>query len=370
MTVIAKTAVEISKTIAVRRQALELNAKEFGESQKQALQEIERIREDKTQERKRLKESARETKSRLKKEIETFYPELQAALVAKVDHAAAEIDMKQLESEAGLKAVAQQMQNVVQKESQDQLSLFTEKMTNQMERQIGKELVKTGTFMSKMIDKIDFVNSSLFPKKNGSLKTDLLAAGTEMLTSFSGFIGVGGLITGFQNAGLKGALVGGGIGFGATLMAMEIALGLALGGPAVLLACTLAGTMAGKFGTKFIFRKDIGKKKLEEIKKSLKDGIENLVYELQQRHELEDWCEKMVQTRFDKLISHMEDEMERMLKSTETTMDEIKHDLTENEVQRKQLDEKFEQMLQSVEQITEKDLAPIITKVQSVLENM
>ena len=37
---------------------------------------------------------------------------------------------------------------------------------------------------------------------------------------------------------------------------------------------------------------------------------------------------------------------------------------------RKQLDEKFEQMLQSVEQITEKDLAPIITKVQSVLENM
>ena len=225
--------------------------------------------------------------------------------------------------------------------------------------------------MNDVSEKLDIMNASLFTKKKGSVQTDILAAGAEMLSTLStGVAGVGGLITGYQNAGLKGALVGGGIGFGTTLMAMNIALGMAVGGPVVLLACTLAGTLAGKFGTKFIFRKDIGKKKLEEMKSGLEKGIQTLIRELKKSQELEKWCEKTVQDRFDELIIRMEEEMERLLKSTEMTMDEIKHDLTENEVQRKQLDEKFDKMLKRVEQITEKDLEPVIAKVQAVLETM
>ena len=82
--------------------------------------------------------------------------------------------------------------------------------------------------------------------------------------------------------------------------------------------------------------------------------------------ELENWVCQRVEQSFDELTACMEDECEKMLKDTESTMDAIKKDLVQNEVQRKKLAEEYDESLVSVKQILE-NLKPIHDRVRRVL---
>lgn len=364
LNVIARAAVEVTKTVQIRKEALTLSAQEFADSQMKALEEINRLREDKRQEKKRLRESARDTKEKLKQDISEFYPTLETTVLEKMETWLDSVDPKRLESDAGLKAVAEELQHVIDKECTDQITLISEQIINRLDQQIGKDLVKAGAFVESISKDLNLMNSTLFTKKGGLDETILISAGLESFVLF----GLGGALEGFRTNGIKGALVGGGLGAGASIAAVVLAAELAILNLPVAMVCGLVGALAGRFGVKTIFKKDIGKKNLKEMKAKASESIHAAMVDLQSHHSLEDWCDQLVQKRFDELIARMEDETERLLKSTEGNIDEIKHDITENEIQRKQISDRLDNVLQAVNGITEEDLAPVNARVRTIME--
>ena len=361
---IARAAVELNKTVNIRKEALALSAQEFEESQTKALEEINRLREDKRLEKKRLRESARDTKAKLKQDISEFYPTLETAVLEKMEIWMNGVDPKRLETNAGIEAVAHEAQQVVDRECQNQISLISEQIIARLDQQIGKDLAKTGVFIENISQNLNLMNNALFTKKSGIDQSILLSAGLESFI----LVGLGGALEGFRTSGIKGALVGGGLGAGASLLAVSLAAELAILNLPVALVCGLVGALAGRFGVKTIFKKEIGKKKLRELTDKLSESIHTAITDMQSHHALEDWCDQMVQKRFDELITRMEDETEKLLKATEVNIDEIKHDITENEMQRKLISDRLDKVQQTVAKITEEDLAPVSARVRIVME--
>ncbi len=365
---IARISLQITKTISLRKQALGISAKEFEESQKQALAEIEKIRNSKADEKKRLRLSELDTRTQLKQMISDFYPTLTEALNAKLDEAVEGIDLQTLSTKEGLQAAAEQLQRVILKESENQLALISEKVQDRLEVAIGRELVETSRFISSASDKLDEFNAKLF-RRAGFDGFDLIATGVEAFVG-SSFMGLGGIVAGFKNAGVKGALVGGGTSFGTTMLVATLLVSMNILGPAALIISALAGTLAGKFSTMLLFRKDISKKKLDEIRDALRQSIDTLVSEMRTNNELEKWSDDMTAKRFQEVINALEDEIERLLRSSEGSIDQIKHDMTENDVQRRQLEKNYDGILLSLKKMAEEDIAPITARVHEVLQNM
>lgn len=365
---ITKACTEVAQAVAVRKNALDLNAAEFTEYQNNVLAEITQLRQAKKDERIRLQDNAKKTRLELNQQITAFYPTLQSKLNASLDSAAEEINLKQLESAAGNKATAQFLQTTISKVCQDELSLFAEQIQTRLDQIIGKDLASAGNFVSSVSDKLTGVNRKMFEKQNFDT-TDLLASGAEFISIFANMYGIGGAIAGYKAAGWGGALTGGGVGAFATLAAGSLLASMSVAGLPLLLLASVAGTMSGKYATKFLFRKNIGKQKLEEIKKSLREGIDEIVFDLQNRRDLENWCDKLVDSRYDELITAVEEETERLLKSTEASIDEIKHDMAENEATRKQLTAHYDEILRTIRTLIDQELNPIAVRVRTALEN-
>lgn len=361
---IQRTSVDLAKATATRKNALDLSAQEFAECQNNALEQIRQLRQDKQAEKQRLQVSAADAKVKMEQVVVQFYPQLKQKLYQEVDTCAASIDLESLKDNAGQQAAAEKLQKAVSKCMEQEMALISEKVQLQMQEIIGDEAEKIGAFISETAGKIDKLNMEFGKPEKLLDGADVVGTLAEAFIG-STFYGIGGVVAGFKNAGWKGALVGGGISLAATY-AMCTVLMSVVGGIPLLLISAAAGTFASKFATKAIFAKDVGKKKLGELKKSINTGIENMLQEMQSKRELERWASDVAQKRFDELIASMEAECERMLRDTEASMDAIKHDLTENELNRQQMERACDTVLENVRKLNEM-LEPVSTKVGQVL---
>ena len=369
---IARTSAEVAKAVTVRKNALALSAQEFAECQNQALEQIRGLRLEKQQEKRRLKEDAIQAKLELNDLVKEFYPQLRGKLEAAVVSAADQIDTASLKTTAGQQEAAAQMQNAVNKALQAEMAVVSERIQNRMEKIIGKQIVRTGEFISEMSGRINNLQMNIGNKGPAVDAKDLMSVGLDLFATLgtSSFCGLGGIISGFRNAGIKGAVVGGGLSAITTITICNLLV--AASAPVSLplfLIGSAAGTMAGKFATKFIFSKEVGQKKLDEIKSSLLSGIDDIMDQMQVNRNLENWANDLADDRFEQLISSMEAECDRLLQDTEASMDIIKQDMTQNEMQRQQMENDCNDIIAALEEITHR-LNPIGEKVSQVLENM
>lgn len=368
---ISRTAMDLSKAAATRKNALALSAQEFAQCQNDALEKIRLMRQEKQAEKQRLQKSAADAKVKMEQMVIQFYPKLKQKLYANVEKEAASIDLQMLNDKAGQQEAAERLQKAVCKCMEHEMSLVSEKVQLQMQEIIGEEAERLDVFVSDVSSNISKMQLELGNGGKIIDATDLIATGVGTL-AFSYIPGIGGAITGFKNAGWKGALVGGGTGLAATYGALSI-IGTLMSAATITtfalpltIICGAAGALSGKFLTKAIFAKDMSKKKLEEIKKSMNEAIDKLIMEMQSKRELEKWASDVAQKRFDELSASLESECERMLRDTEASMDTIKQDLTENEIHRKQMEETCDAMLDNVRKLCE-GLEPVNSKVTEVL---
>lgn len=361
---IQRTSAELAVATATRKNALALSAQEFSECQNNALEQIKQLRTSKQEEKWRLKESAADTKVQMEQMVTQFYPQLKQKLYNEVNAVVSQIDPATLKDEAGQKAAATRMQGAVNKRMEEEMAMISERVQLQMQNIIGEEAKKIGAFITEVSCKVDKLNIEIAGKKNQIMNgAEILGTVVESVVGTS-FYGIGGIVSGFQTAGWKGALAGGGISF-LTSYGIMMLLGGALSLPLAVIAAA-AGTLSGKFAVKALFGKDIGKKKLEELKKHMLGELDKIMVEMQNKRELEHWASEVVEKRFDELIASMDQECERVLRDTEASMDAIKHDLTENEMHRRQMEQTCEKVLESVKQINA-SLEPINEKVSQVL---
>ena len=88
--------------------------------------------------------------------------------------------------------------------------------------------------------------------------------------------------------------------------------------------------------------------------------------DMESRGELEQWVQKRVSNVFDELSAALEEECELLLRDTQGTIEAVKEDLVQNEMQRQKLQEDYEKNRESIRNIIEK-LRPVSEKVSRVL---
>ncbi|MEY8337145.1 dynamin family protein [Lachnospiraceae bacterium 62-35] len=366
LNLIERTSLEIAKTAVTRKNALEMSSAEFSQCQKEALAQISEMRKRKKEEKKRLSSSAVNVRRQMEGQVIQFYPELEKRLYQAVETMS--VDVNALGSEAGQKAAAEKMQKKVSAEMETAMSQLSEKIQVQLSGIIGEEAARLGQFTQEFINQVDGLRGSFTVQNEDFDRTNLLGIGVDVLTDYIGINGIGGIVAGYKEAGFKGAAVGGAMGLAANLAVWNVMLALTgIGLPAVIISCA-AGSLAGKHLTRMIFKKDVGERELEKIRKSMRESIAKMMADMRSKCELENWVYQLVDGRFDELIAGMESECERLLQDTENTMDSIKRDLTENEMQRKKLEEEYDQVLATVKQVNE-NLKPVMGKVRQVLES-
>lgn len=363
---IQRTSLEAAKAAATRKSALALSAEEFKKQQQEALIQIKAMREKKKGERKRLTTNAVGIKAKMEGQVIQFYDQIEKRLLKVVDEIP--VDVQTLNNEAGQEAATEKMRTAVLDEMKDAISQMSEKIQVQLSEIIGEEAKRLGQFTKEIYDETDILRRGLNKNmgKEGMNSADWIGTGVDVLTDFIGINGIGGIVAGYKEAGFKGAAIGGGIGLAANLAVWNVMLALTgVGIPAVIISC-LAGTLASKYCVKTIFNKDKGQKKLGEIRKAMAVNVEKLIEDMRAKREMENWANQLVDSRFDELIAGMEEECEKILQDTENTMDSIKKDLTENELQRRQMEEEYNQIITTVERMN-KALEPITVKVRQIL---
>lgn len=365
--VLNRTALEVAKTIEARRSAMAMSVEEFDRKRKEALQQIQDLRAEKKAEGKRLKERSKAVQADLASRAAQFYPQLEQRMLAVVDNF--NPDPKPFAKPEGQKQGTEELQARVTAEMNDAVSSFSEKIMVELQDIIGEEAVSTATFTSSVSEKIDAMRTSLVGKNQLLDKSDLVATGVDILTDFVGLYGIGGVVSGFRTAGVKGALVGGGAGLIANLATWGILASMSIVGlPMIVISCAV-GTFVSKKVAGTLFAADVGEKKLKELKTEMKKNVSLAIREMQVNRNLENWIEEMVVKRFDELIASMEDECEKMLQDSEHSMNEIRKDLAQSEAERANTLKRLEDAEnRCVALVTE--LKPICEKVEMVLKEV
>jgi len=362
---IQRCSVEVIRAAEIHKNAMELSTEEFEQNQKEALEKIRELREMKKDEKKRLRESAVLTTNQLVQEVTESYAQIEERLYNKADEICGTFRLKELTEEGGQNAAMRLLQEGVNEELETSMAMVAEKIQVRMDEVVGQEALEIGKFMENVSLHMDDVRMNF--STNGGMKTNILGTTLEAFSYLNGLYGVGGALAGYRCAGIKGAIVGGGAGMIGTLTAAGVFISLSLTSLPFLAIAAAAGTLTGKFAAKKLFGDKTGEKELSKIRNAVKDNVSQLIKEMQGRRDLENWTRNLVDTRFDELIQTMEEDCERLLKDTEASMDAIKQELTESEMNRKQMEEKYNNIMEEVKQIND-NLQPVAGKVCQVLE--
>ena len=356
---------EVLQAVENRREAMELTTQEYAQRQSAALEEIRQLRQEKLDQVQQLDASSLKAKAKLTQMVADFYPVLQNRLAEVVDIASQNVDLHTLGSESGREAAAQQLQNAVIKRMEQEMALITEQVQLQMQQILGQEAQRLGQFISQVAQRIQsftFTNSKDSSFLSGG---DLLGTGIGVLLG-SVFYFAGGAFSGYKDAGLKGAVVGGSVSLAATY-GVGMLVGTLVGGIPLILISAMAGTLTGKFVSKAIFSKTSALKKLDELKQQLYVGIHHMIQDMRNHRELERWAEKLVDDNFQGLLQAMDSECERLLRDTEANMAAIQETISANETQRQQIRQNCEEARNTLDQICQ-DLKPLTRKLTQDLE--
>lgn len=335
LSVLEKTALEIARTVETRKQALKLSSEEFEQRQQELLGQLNEIRTQKTEEKKRLRVAALSIRNELIVKTQQFYPQLKQKLTEVLD--TTPIDLETLKSQAGQQAAAEALQKAVTSELEASMAIFTEQIENQLRTLIGQESLKLGEFTEKISQQLDAFHASMKLESENGNKDNLVNIGMGVLTDYMGILGVGSILAGYREAGVKGAIAGGGVGVAAHLaVATMLASMSVVGLPLVVISCA-AGAVVSKHFTRFLFGRDVAENRLETLRGAIRGNLQAMLDDLQARGELEAWIRQRVDTAYEQLTAAMEEECEKMLRDTQNTMDAIRQDLMQNQMQRDQL---------------------------------
>ena len=368
--VISKLLQEGQSALALRISTLEMDAEEFRKNKQEAEEEIKVLRQKKLDEKAQLRKTGTQIKAQMDAFVREKYTDLEQRMANFVDDYP--IDMER----AKKKEFAEEVQANLEKEIGRALSDYAEQINVYLQEQLSDEHLRLQEYIGDLSNSILRMNDKLVSDAPmatlGVVGVDalsnLLAATLTGALNVAGFglLGLGGMIEGYRQNGLKGAAIGAGGGFVASNLA---ALGLfALMGTVPFIPFALitgiAGTMGGKLVTSLIWKKDIDKKKADQFRKELKKTALESVGVLRDQRLLEDWAQKQVETQIDSLVEHVEQETESIITSTEVTLKAIAADMAGAEKKRDQRLEEYRQMQDKLKGVSE-TVIPIVERVSA-----
>lgn len=346
------TGEKVKSELILRNEALEISEKELQDRQEKLEEEKKNMQNEKSKKLKDLDDNKILLVENMTNEAEECYKNLEVLLKQVIESEAAKWNVEDMSKPNYQALVVGNLQEKLQEELDEQMKAFTAQMLIDMERTINDDINVIAGFTKEFGNKINLAVHADEKKKIFD-KNDAIATAVDVITE--GVWGLGGVIAGARTAGVKGALVGGGIGFAAMLAIATVCPVVGL--PLSVISCA-GGTLASKYATKIIFKKDIAEKRKKELKCALEKSVEDTVKQISNEKQLENWARERINLVYDKLSEAMKEECAKILNEAEESLEKMKElNKTEKEEIAKSRDEfvrkkeECEKILSSVETI-------------------
>lgn len=357
---VSKAALE---TLQTRQEAIDIDAEEFQKIKTEAIEKINEARQKKKEEVTTLKSKGKTLYADLLPDVSNIYTEIENTLTDFVDsYPIADTDLK---DESSIQSFSEIISKEIDKKLEDTLSIHTERLIYKVREQLGSDIESLKAFSIELEQSLGGIrnNISLKAKKE---KGTFEGIGKDIFIDVGGMYatlallganipGVGGLVAGFKEHGVKGAVTGGLsgtiIGFTAAILASSVGI---FGLPFALIAGT-ASTFGGKAITNLIFGKKDKKvnNAASELRENLRNTIKDLAEKLKQTHSMENWLKQTCEDAYGEMAANIDKEWEMSLTNMEDTLTQIKIDIEMNEANKEKCKKDMKEMEKEIKSVLE-----------------
>lgn len=363
---------EATQTIETRLNALAMSTAEFEEVQKDSIAKIEETRNRKKEEIHTLRTKGKTLYANLLPEIEPLYADMESTLSAYVE--TCEIRESDIANDAARQNFSAEMSQTLNHEIENQLSVQLERLQVKIQEQLGRDIDNMEGFAKEFEEALTDIHinlrNSAAESNGGVVKAGVIEGVTTIALAslFDGFFlpGIGGIISGFREHGMKGAAVGGLTGAGISLALLTLLPGVGVVGLPLMLITGIAGSFGGKKITQLVFGKKERAVNMERIRDSLLASVQNALNELRANGVLENWLQDTCEKTYNQVADNMDQEWENSLQTLESTLSQIKIDLEMNAENRKKIEQKMQEHSEIIQDVL-KNVQPIHSKLSAAL---
>lgn len=365
---------EISQNIDMRLNAIKLDAEEFEKIQTEAIAKIQDTREKKKSEITQWKARGKTTYADLLPEVDAAYEEVDNALCDYISEYP--IYDSDLESQDSIQALSDTISQNLSGQVNDILSIHTERLIVKVQERLGDDVEKLEAFGREFISGMDSirmdiaVSSGAGDMLKSTLASALIDAGAIYaigLATGAAIPGVGALISGFRDHGVKGAAVGGlsGAAIGIATAFAAVSLGV-VGLPAILIMGATS-SIGGKMITNLIFgKKQKAVTTADAVRNSMYDSVHSIVSGFRKDRLLENWLETNCVQAYNGIADNIDNEWENTLRTMEETLTQIQVDLKMKSADKEKLEADMQEYFATVKSVLE-SIDPIYTKLTNAL---
>ncbi|MEZ2228939.1 MAG: dynamin family protein [Microcoleus sp.] len=358
------SATEILKTISIQENGLAMEGEKFDAAYDKSVAEIKELRSKKAKEMGLIEDAAENVKHEVQPLVVSLEGELKQAVNRVIT--ATEIDPSELSNKKALQEkLARKVSNAVQKAALE----ISEKIRDQIEHGLVEEVNRLQEF-TKTVDQalqhieMQFISVDVDEKEEKNAVVGGLAAALAIYTGF------GGISSGYQEAGYKGAAVGA-VGSVGTMVAAGVIAGV-IGFPVtipVVIAVSVLSYFTGGWLTKTVF----GGERVEHFKENYrKEALELIENQLKQNH-IDRQVNQQIDNTFGALKQKVRQEVETLLENTQSTLTDLRANrerkivLNENQLQElKQMKEDTKRIQDSAQRLSQELIHQVNVEMDEV----
>ena len=340
---VVASANEIRQTLEIHENALSMKQQEFQAKYEASIAEIKDLRQKNAGEMQNIDSAASLVKQRVSPLVAEFSNRLKQAATEAVD--TAEIEPKELNDR---QAVSEKLGRLVAAKIKTSIEQQSEKIQAEIESGLMQEVSRLESFAQDVVRTLENIEMQ-FTSIEASGQATTSATGQGVTAALAIITGFGGIWSGYNEAGIKGAAVGAAGSFGTAAAAglVMAVIGLPLSFPVILAVGALSVFTGGRlvktlYGGEQVqnFKNNYQQAALAEIETKLTEA------------NFERDVDRQIDNTFDRLKQTIRQEVDALLDNTQTTLTEISAKRERDEVMtksRKRLE--IQEMKQQTEQI-------------------
>ena len=370
---------EIVENINTRYNALDIHSVEFEKIQLESIEKIERTREQKKFEIETFKAKGYTLYNELLPNAEKIYSDIESDLKNIVENFNySSVDFK---NDASLNSTLSSISTSIDKTLEEKLAIYCERLNSEIYNQLGSDVKDLDEIFYQINDSIQSVHNSINGKAsvNTSLsnigKTILMDVGSIYATFFlssgaTAIPGLGAMISGFKEHGVKGAVTGGLSGATIGFLSLAAFASIGLVGWPLALATGVVSTFGGKAVTSLIFKgkQTDNTKEINNVKKQLLSAVDSILATMKDTRAIEIWLKQTCDNAYSSVADTIDNEWENTLSSMEAMLTQIKIDIEMNAVNKDQLQKQFKDYIAEIEKTVE-EITPIKDKIAAALNS-
>ncbi|MCP4357450.1 MAG: dynamin family protein [Chloroflexi bacterium] len=311
---------EILKKLEMEAGIMQMKQTEFDEKYNLSMAELDTLLQRRDEEIGQIDEAAKKTMRRLRPYIDELPGQIKQAAVQVIDEI--EISADDMKKDT----FQEKLNRIVMEAIRTATKRHSEKIQIEIERDLSAELNRLGDFAEEVTRVLRDVEMQFYVPESQDQSPD--AAFTALAgIAASGF---GGVISGYMEAGGKGAAVGGAAGFGAAVASgvVLLTLGLPLTWP-VMIPLGILAAFTGKWTVRSVFKGQ----RIDSFRESYKEQVLQQIDEQLRAKSLEAEVKKQVEMTYNAIKERLMGELDVSMEQTRKTLDTLRSQKARKELE-------------------------------------